>query len=62
MPADLGALIEDLAAETVVLRQIIDPLRDDDWQLPTRRRSPGVITIWTRPSCATGSPGRVRTF
>jgi uncharacterized protein (TIGR03084 family) len=35
MPADLGALIEDLAAETVVLRQIIDPLGDDDWQRPT---------------------------
>jgi uncharacterized protein (TIGR03084 family) len=35
MPADLGALIEDLAAETVVLRHIIDPLADEDWQLPT---------------------------
>jgi uncharacterized protein (TIGR03084 family) len=35
MPADLGALIEDLAAETVALRQIIDPLADEDWQLPT---------------------------
>jgi uncharacterized protein (TIGR03084 family) len=35
MPADLGALIEDLAAETVALRQIIDPLADEEWQLPT---------------------------
>jgi uncharacterized protein (TIGR03084 family) len=35
MPADLGALIEDLAAETAVLRQIIDPLGDDEWQLLT---------------------------
>jgi uncharacterized protein (TIGR03084 family) len=35
MPADLGALIEDLAAETVVLRQIIDPLADDDWRRAT---------------------------
>lgn len=35
MPADLGGLIEDLAAETVVLRQIIDPLGDEEWQLPT---------------------------
>ena len=35
MPADLGALVEDLAAETVVLQQILDPLDDDEWQLPT---------------------------
>jgi uncharacterized protein (TIGR03084 family) len=35
MPADLRALIEDLAAETAVLRQIVDPLGDADWQRPT---------------------------
>jgi uncharacterized protein (TIGR03084 family) len=35
MPADLGALIGDLAAETVVLRRIVDPLADEEWQLPT---------------------------
>ncbi len=35
MPADLGGLIEDLAAETVVLRQIINPLGDEEWKLPT---------------------------
>ena len=35
MPADLGALIEDLAAETAALREILDPLADADWQQPT---------------------------
>jgi uncharacterized protein (TIGR03084 family) len=35
MPADLGALIEDLAAETAVLREILDPLADAEWLLPT---------------------------
>jgi uncharacterized protein (TIGR03084 family) len=35
MPADLGVLIEDLAAETAVLRAILDPLADADWRLPT---------------------------
>ncbi len=32
MPADLGVLIEDLAAETAALRQILDPLGDADWR------------------------------
>lgn len=35
MAADLGALIEDLAAETNALRQILDPLGDADWRRPT---------------------------
>jgi uncharacterized protein (TIGR03084 family) len=35
MPADLGALVEDLTAETQDLRAIIDPLPDASWQLPT---------------------------
>ena len=35
MPVDLGALIEDVAAETAALREILDPLADADWQLPT---------------------------
>jgi uncharacterized protein (TIGR03084 family) len=35
MPADLRALTADLAAETEVLRQILEPLGDDSWQLPT---------------------------
>jgi uncharacterized protein (TIGR03084 family) len=35
MPVDLEALIEDLAAETDVLRQILDPLGDDEWRQPT---------------------------
>ena len=35
MPADLGALIEDLTAETVALREIVDPLTDADWLLAT---------------------------
>src|SRR5215472_4349141 len=35
MPADLGALIKDLAAETAALREILDPLTDADWLLPT---------------------------
>lgn len=35
MPVDLGALIEDLAAETDVLQQILDPLSDADWRQPT---------------------------
>ena len=35
MPADLGALIEDLAAETAALQEILDPLADADWRMPT---------------------------
>ena len=35
MPADLGVLIEDLAAETAALLAILDPLADADWGLPT---------------------------
>jgi uncharacterized protein (TIGR03084 family) len=35
MPADLGILIEDLAAETAALLAILDPLADADWRLPT---------------------------
>jgi len=35
MPADLGLLTGDLAAETEALRQILDPLADADWQRPT---------------------------
>jgi uncharacterized protein (TIGR03084 family) len=35
MPADLGALIQDLAAETAALQQIIDALSDADWRLCT---------------------------
>jgi uncharacterized protein (TIGR03084 family) len=35
MPANLGALIEDLAAESDVLWQILDPLSDADWRRPT---------------------------
>jgi uncharacterized protein (TIGR03084 family) len=35
MPADLGVLIEDLAAETAALRAIVDPLAEADWLLPT---------------------------
>src|SRR5258707_4044707 len=35
MPADLGALIDDLAGETAALRKILDPLSDADWRLPT---------------------------
>lgn len=35
MPADVPALIDDLAAETVALRQFTDPLADADWQLET---------------------------
>jgi uncharacterized protein (TIGR03084 family) len=35
MPADLGALVEDVAAETAALREILDPLPDSDWRLPT---------------------------
>ena len=35
MPADLGALVEDVAAETLALRAILDPLADVDWRLPT---------------------------
>jgi len=38
MPADLGVLIEDLAAETAALREILDSLADADWQLPTPAR------------------------
>jgi uncharacterized protein (TIGR03084 family) len=33
MPADLGALVGDVAAETAALRAVLDPLTD--WQLPT---------------------------
>jgi uncharacterized protein (TIGR03084 family) len=35
MPVDLEALIEDLAAETNVLWQILDPLGDAGWRQPT---------------------------
>jgi uncharacterized protein (TIGR03084 family) len=35
LPADLGALVADLAAETAALRAILDPLADDDWLLAT---------------------------
>src|SRR5258708_12793199 len=35
MPADRGALIDDLAGETAALRKILDPLSDADWRLPT---------------------------
>jgi uncharacterized protein (TIGR03084 family) len=35
MPADLGALLADLAAESAALREIVDPLRVSDWQLAT---------------------------
>ena len=35
MPVDMDVLIEDLAAETDVLRQILDSLADADWRLPT---------------------------
>jgi uncharacterized protein (TIGR03084 family) len=35
MAVDLGVLIEDLAAETAALREILDPLADADWELPT---------------------------
>jgi uncharacterized protein (TIGR03084 family) len=35
MPADFGALIEDLAAETAALTEITDRIADQDWQLPT---------------------------
>jgi uncharacterized protein (TIGR03084 family) len=35
MPADLGVLIDDLAAESAVLRQILAPLSDADWQSST---------------------------
>jgi uncharacterized protein (TIGR03084 family) len=35
MPADVAALLADLNAETVALREILDPLRDSDWLLET---------------------------
>jgi uncharacterized protein (TIGR03084 family) len=35
MPADLGKLLDDLAAETTALRQVLDPLTDADWTLQT---------------------------
>ncbi|HTZ92551.1 MAG TPA: TIGR03084 family metal-binding protein [Streptosporangiaceae bacterium] len=35
MPADLGNLLDDLAAETEALREILDSLTDRDWSLPT---------------------------
>jgi len=35
MPADLGVLIDDLTAETAVLRQMLAPLTAADWQRAT---------------------------
>jgi uncharacterized protein (TIGR03084 family) len=35
MPADLTALLADLADETASLRTLIDPLPDDEWARPT---------------------------
>jgi uncharacterized protein (TIGR03084 family) len=35
MPANLAALLADLDAETAALREILDRLRDSDWQLAT---------------------------
>jgi uncharacterized protein (TIGR03084 family) len=35
VPADLPALLADLAAETADLRLIVDPLAEPDWRLPT---------------------------
>jgi uncharacterized protein (TIGR03084 family) len=35
MPADLDVLIDDLAAETAVLRHILAPLSDADWRSAT---------------------------
>ena len=35
MPADLVALVDDVAAETAALRIILDPLPDASWLLPT---------------------------
>ncbi len=35
MPADLGALAEDLAAETGVLEAVLQPVEDSRWQSPT---------------------------
>jgi uncharacterized protein (TIGR03084 family) len=35
MPADLAALLGDLDAETTSLREMVEPLRDSDWQLRT---------------------------
>ena len=35
MPVDLAALLDDLDAETAALREILEPLRDSDWQLAT---------------------------
>jgi uncharacterized protein (TIGR03084 family) len=35
MPADLVALVADVAAETAALRMILDPLPDASWLLPT---------------------------
>jgi uncharacterized protein (TIGR03084 family) len=35
MPADIAALLADLDAESAALREILDPLRDSDWQLAT---------------------------
>lgn len=32
MPADLGVLTDDLAAETAALQQILEPLTDADWR------------------------------
>src|SRR5215472_8423498 len=35
MPVDLAALLDDLDAETTALREVLEPLRDSDWQLAT---------------------------
>ncbi len=35
MPADLAALVEDVAGETAALRAILDPLPDPSWRLAT---------------------------
>src|SRR5215469_7916761 len=35
MPVNLAALLADLDAESRALRQIVDPLRDGDWELAT---------------------------
>ncbi len=35
MPVDLGALAEDLAAETAVLEAVLQPADDERWQTPT---------------------------
>jgi len=35
MPADLAALLSDLDAETTALLEVVEPLPDADWRLPT---------------------------